>query len=195
MTNIGAQLRDNPLPLLLISAGVGLVMSRSLGRCGSGTGGSGICRDGDRAGDYTGRARSGLSTLVTEQPWVLGALGLLVGAALASGLPRSQIEQDYVGSAAQHLRDQASNMAAETYERAKAAASRAVDVASREFAAESDVGAGGAASGGPSSGGPSTATSHPTTGAGAHGVSAGAGGARPTETIAAGSTEGTKSQS
>ena len=71
----------------------------------------------DRAGDYTGRARSGLSTLVTEQPWVLGALGLLVGAALAAILPRSQIEQDFVGSAAQHVRDQASHMACETYER------------------------------------------------------------------------------
>jgi hypothetical protein len=49
MTNIGAQLRDNPLPLLLISAGVGLVMSRSFGTCGLGNGGSGSCRDGDRA--------------------------------------------------------------------------------------------------------------------------------------------------
>ena len=148
----------------------------------------------DRAGDYTDRARSGLSMLVTEQPWVLGALGLLVGAALAAILPRSQIEQDYVGSAAQHVRDQASNMACETYERARTAASRAVDVASRECAAESDIGAAGAASGGLSSGGPSTSTSHATSGAAAHGVSAGAGGARPTETIAAGSNEGAKNQ-
>jgi hypothetical protein len=264
MTNIGAQMRDNPLPLLLISAGVGLMLSRTfrndgynggfsmyrddasgdlMRRTADPTAGFGNHRDDyrsrgsasssgmmssvrdsvssmtdtvssqasslvdnvrdtfsssvdrmsdmtDRAGDYTNRARSGLSTLATEQPLVLGALGLLAGAALAAMLPRTHLEEEYVGSAAQQLRDQASNMASETYERAKNAASKAAEVASQEFSGESDnKDKSSGASGGPSQ---QSGVSSPggTSAAGAHALgvsSTGAGGARPSETISAGS--------
>jgi hypothetical protein len=268
MSNIGAQMRDNPLPLLLISAGVGLMMSRSfrndgyrggfsmyrddasgdlMRRTADPTAGFGNERDDyrsraasassgvissvrdtvssvtdtvsqqassladtvrdtysssvdrmsemtDRAGDYTNRARSGLSTLATEQPLVLGALGLLAGAALAAMLPRTQLEEEYVGSAAQQLRDQASNMASDTFERAKGAASKAVEAASQEFSGEQDKSSN--ASGGPSQSGVSSTGGTSTSGAAALGVStSGAGGARPSETIAAGSSgQGAKSK-
>lgn len=237
MSNLGAQMRDNPLPLLLISTGVGLMMSRSfrnegyhgglgmyrddasgdlMRRSADPTAGYGNHRDAyrsrapsqqgmmsslreavstsvdsmsdmtDRAADYTNRARSGLSALATEQPLVLGALGLLAGAALAAMLPRTQVEEDYVGSAARQLRDQASSMASETYERAKSAASKAAEVASQEFSGETEKDKPQAASGGPSQSASSHAGS--TAGASALGVSpAGAGGARPSETISAGS--------
>jgi len=269
MSNIGAQMRDNPLPLLLISAGVGLMMSRSFRNDGY-RGGFGMYRDDasgdlmrrtadptagfgnerdyyrsraasassgvlssvrdtvssvtdsvsqqassladtvrdtysssvdrmsdmtDRAGNYTNRARSGLSTLATEQPLVLGALGLLAGAALAAMLPRTQLEEEYVGSAAQQLRDQASNMASETFERAKGAASKAVEVASQEFSGEQDKSSN--ASGGPSqSSGVSSPGGTSASGAAALGVStSGAGGARPSETISAGTPgQGAKSK-
>ncbi|MDB5544862.1 MAG: hypothetical protein JWO64_2011 [Hyphomicrobiales bacterium] len=268
MSNIGAQLRDNPLPLLLISAGVGLMMSRSF-RSDGYRGGFGMYRDDasgdlmrrtadptagfgnerddygsraasassgmmssvrdtvssvtdtvsqqassladtvrdtysssvdrmsdmtDRAGDYTNRARSGLSTLATEQPLVLGALGLLAGAALAAMLPRTQIEEEYVGSAARQLRDQASDMASDTFERAKGAASKAVEAASQEFSGEQEKSSN--ASGGPSQSGVSSPGGTSTSGAAALGVStAGAGGARPSETISAGTSgQGAKSK-
>jgi hypothetical protein len=150
----------------------------------------------DRAGDYTNRARSGLSTLATEQPLVLGALGLLAGAALAAMLPRTQIEEEYVGSAARQLRDQASNMASDTFERAKDAASKAVEVASQEFSGEQEKEKSSNASGGPSQSGVSSPGGTSTSGAAALGVStSGAGGARPSETISAGSSgQGAKSK-
>jgi ElaB/YqjD/DUF883 family membrane-anchored ribosome-binding protein len=146
----------------------------------------------DRAGDYSQRARSGLATLATEQPLVLGALGLLAGAALAAMLPRTQVEEEYMGSTAQRLRDEARHTAEDTYQRAKAAASKAVDkaaeVASQEFSGQGQTAK--AATGGPapfaspsaevaSSGGTA-----PSVAAGL-GISAGSGGARPTETISA----------
>jgi hypothetical protein len=287
MANIGAQLRDNPLPLLLISAGVGLMMSRRLMDSGY-HGGMGMYRDDDagdmmrrtadptagfgndrddyrsrsssggmlssvrdamntvtdrvssqassltdtmrgaysssmdrvsdmtgragdyvsdmggRAGDYTNRARSGLSTLATEQPLVLGALGLLAGAALAAMLPRTQMEEEYVGSAAAQLRDQATSMAQDTYERAKSAASKAAEAAT-EAAQQEFSGAGSSdqqgqqsgqqrasgSSGGPTQTSSSSGMSSPggtsAAGAKALGAQSGTAGARPSETIAAGS--------
>ncbi len=242
MTNIGAQMRDNPLPLLLIGTGLGLMISRSFRHDGY-YGGYGLYRDdtegdlirrvadptagfgydadeyrtrrsssargpiseqaaalrdnvaesmssasemfvegvsdlSDRASDVSQRARSGLSMLASEQPLVLGALGLLAGAALAAMLPRTQMEDEYMGDAARRLRDEARSSASDTIERAKHAASKAADVASREFSAEPES----HASGGPSP----TQGSHATPGASALGVSSGSGGARPSETISAG---------
>ncbi len=264
MTNIGAQMRDNPLPLLLISAGVGLMMSRSFRNDGY-SGGLGMYRDDasgdlmrrtadptagfgndrddyrsrpsssspgvlssigdamssmteavssqaasladnvrdtysssvdrmadmtDRAEDYTGRARIGLATLANEQPLVLGGLGLLAGAALAAMLPRTQMEADYVGAAAQQVRDQASSMASETMERAKSAASKAVEVVSEEFSGEAAP-SGSHASGGASQTAVASTGGASTSGAAALGVSpSGSGGARPFETIAAGASAG-----
>jgi len=278
MTNISAQMRDNPLPLLLISAGVGLMLSRTfrndgyqggfsmyrddasgdlMRRTADPTAGFGNDRDDyrsrsssssqgmmssvrdtmssvtdtvsnqasslvdtmrdtysssidrvsdmtDRASDYTRNARSGLSTLATEQPLVLGALGLLAGAALAAMLPRTQIEEEYVGSAAQQLRDQATNMASDTFERAKNAASKAAEVASQEFSGETSgsgsqssgsQSSGSKSSGGPTQSGVSSPGGTSTSGASALGVSSGTGGARPSETVAAGSSgQGSKSK-
>ena len=112
-------------------------------------------------------------------------VGLLAGAALAAMLPRTQLEEEYVGSAAQQLRDQASSMASDTFERAKGAASKAVEVASQEFSGEPEE---HKPSGGPSQSGLSSPGGTSTSGAAALGVStAGAGGARPSETISAGS--------
>lgn len=137
----------------------------------------------DRANDYTGRARSGLSTLASEQPLVLGALGLLAGAAIAAMLPRTRIEGEYLGDTAERLRSEARQMAGDTYERAKSAAvhaaEKATEVAKEEFAASGDHKDDGdkAPTGGPSSTGG-------TSSAGAASLSVGSGGARPTESIA-----------
>lgn len=234
-SNISAHMRDNPLPLLLISTGVGLMITRAFRDTGY-QGGYGMYRDtahgdltrrsadptagygnnrdeysasssshmslreeasalyesaseglsemSEQASDYTRRARSGLSALASDQPLVLGALGLLAGAAVAAMLPRTQMEEDYVGSAARQVRDQASDMASETFERAKHAAARAVDVAEEDFASSAPAEKAGA-SGGPSQSAASQEAAR-APGAGAMGVQSGAGGARPSETIAAG---------
>ncbi len=233
MMNIGAQLRDNPLSLLLIGAGVGLMITRNM--TNGYQGGMGLYRDdskgdmmrrlsdptagygshederrgsrdvlsraqeavssqaenirdtmmetyssasesvtemGERAAQMTQRATSGLATLASEQPLVLGALGLLAGAALAAMLPRTQIEDEYVRPAARQLRDQASSMANETLQRAKGAAGKVANVLSSEFSNETDKASSGA-SGGPTPSGMVPDKPEP-------------GSARPTENISAG---------
>lgn len=139
----------------------------------------------DRASDYTQRARSGLSTLATEQPLVLGALGLLAGAALAAMVPRTHMEEEYMGEAAQRLREEARNTATETYERAKSAAQKAAEAASQEFSGEQQDDKGKTeSSGGPQSAqGVSSPGGTSAAGAKALGLQSGAGGARPSETI------------
>ena len=209
--NISAQMRDNPLSVLLIGAGVGLMMTRSfgngetsamrpyrgedagdmIGRASEAVSNQAqnirdtmtesysaatesLSEMGERAVEYTQRATSGLSALATEQPLVLGALGLLAGAALAAMLPRTQLEDEYVRPAARQLRDQASSVASQTLERAKGVASKAADVITSEFVGDEHRGS-GAASGGPTGSG----TSKPQVGS-----------ARPTENISAGQGSG-----
>ena len=119
---IGEHMRGNPLPFLLVSAGVGLMIGRAW-RNGSDHGGHGLF--GDDQGDASKRSpvigkaalasatseapadrmRSGLAGLAQEQPLVLGALGLLAGAALATMLPLSPFEAQHVAGAAGPLRN------------------------------------------------------------------------------------------
>jgi hypothetical protein len=122
MMTIGEHMRGNPFPFLLVSAGVGLMIGRAWR--------NGADRFGhDPAGDDQGHAskrapglgksalsspasepatdrmRSGLAGLAQEQPLVLGALGLLAGAALAAMLPLAPFETQHVAGAAGPLRN------------------------------------------------------------------------------------------
>ncbi len=90
----------------------------------------------DRASDYAGQASAQLSDLgrrgarlMQEQPLLIGALGLLAGAALALLLPRSRIEERVIGPAADQLRDKASELGREAVDRAQHVAERTVDAA------------------------------------------------------------------
>ena len=71
--------------------------------------------------------KSKLSHLLDEQPLILGAIGLAVGAAIGAALPMTQAEDNLMGSTAHRLRDTASDAARHEIDGLRAAASEAVD--------------------------------------------------------------------
>ncbi|MCE3247680.1 MAG: hypothetical protein K0R41_1505 [Geminicoccaceae bacterium] len=84
---------------------------------------------GAYARQYGDRARRGFSYTLNEQPLVLGAIGLAVGAALGSILPRSEREDRLMGGTSDRLKQQAEELSREELAKAKAAARSAYDAA------------------------------------------------------------------
>lgn len=164
--NLGRQVRDNPLPVLLMGAGLGWLMTASRnGHAGAGpdvdamTEGAGrlgsraaetagsvsgaasaaaggarrasaragaFAHDaGDRLGQVGHRARDSWSYLAQEQPLVLGAIGIAVGAALAAAIPPTRAEDELMGETADTLKDEAR----EEVSRAKEAATEGTGAA------------------------------------------------------------------
>ncbi len=74
-----------------------------------------------------GEVKSKLSTLFDEQPLILGAIGLAVGAAIGAALPMTETEDSLMGSAAHRLRDTATDAARHEIDGLRAAAGEAVD--------------------------------------------------------------------
>jgi hypothetical protein len=83
-------------------------------------------RVADRSRRTYAQARSSVSHVVEEQPLVIGALGLAVGAALGAALPRTEQEDELMGDARDSLMDRASDTAHEYTERATDKARRAM---------------------------------------------------------------------
>ena len=157
---IGDIMRENPLPLALIGAGIGwLLLARarrpaadqppveeksfraaapvpeSSYAAGSSYGPgedlagfasahteSGWSVAAAKADDAQKTVRDGLSRAL-DKPLVLGLVGLVAGAALATALPRSGIEGRWLGPA----RDRAAELGREAMERARQAAGQAVE--------------------------------------------------------------------
>jgi ElaB/YqjD/DUF883 family membrane-anchored ribosome-binding protein len=80
----------------------------------------------DRSRRTYAQARSSVSHVVEEQPLVIGALGLAVGAALGAALPRTEQEDELMGDARDSLMDRATDTAHEYTERATEKARRAM---------------------------------------------------------------------
>lgn len=76
----------------------------------------------DWSGDVIDNIQDNISTLLREQPLVLGAVGIAVGAAVAASLPLTDIERDNLGSAAQSARTMAINATDQVIERAEGVA-------------------------------------------------------------------------
>jgi hypothetical protein len=77
-------------------------------------------------------ARDGLSELFRTQPLALGAIGLAIGAGIAAALPKTDVEDAYLGEASQTLRTQAAEIAGQQVDKATALASDVVEAASAE---------------------------------------------------------------
>lgn len=73
---------------------------------------------------------------IEDHPLLIGAIAAGVGAVIAAAMPRSDVEDRWIGPSAEHLREEAKHAAAEAGERAKAAAragyAAAVDTAREE---------------------------------------------------------------
>jgi Protein of unknown function (DUF3618) len=86
----------------------------------------------DYARRYGRRARRGFLDTLDEQPLVLGAIGLAVGAVLGSALPSTEREDRLMGDTRDRLKHRAADLGREQMERAQAAAGAAYDAAREE---------------------------------------------------------------
>ena len=86
----------------------------------------------DSARHYAERASSGWSHMVRDQPLVLGAIGLAIGAALGAGLPPTRREDELLGEYRDDLVDRAAETGKEQLERGKRVAAAAAGAASSE---------------------------------------------------------------
>ena len=105
-------------------------------------------------GRQASQAGSGISQLAREQPLIVAGVGFALGVALGLLIPLSRTEREVLGEQAEKLKDRASELASEGYERAKTVAQRADDAASETIKSETeDQGLTGSASGGGSENG------------------------------------------
>lgn len=88
------------------------------------------------ARDQARRARGELGALMDEQPLLMGAIGLAVGATVAALMPGTRREHDLMGEASQSFTDKAGEVAAEGYESLRESASQSVDELARSIAGE-----------------------------------------------------------
>ncbi len=86
-------------------------------------------RLGDATREKVDRVRNTYDDLVNEQPLALGAIGLAVGVLLASAAPRTRQEDEWMGSASDHVTDEARDAALDQVETVKAAVVAAKDAA------------------------------------------------------------------
>jgi hypothetical protein len=77
-------------------------------------------------------ARDGLTELFRAQPLALGAIGIAIGAGIAAALPKTEVEDAYLGEASQTVKAQAAEIAGQQVEKAAALASDVVDAAATE---------------------------------------------------------------
>jgi ElaB/YqjD/DUF883 family membrane-anchored ribosome-binding protein len=138
--NLGGTAKQNPLPVALTTIGLAWLMA--LGRQpaqqndGSSMSSSGLretlssakervggtmssmresgAQLGESAREQWQRARGGIDYLVNEQPLVLGAIGLALGAVLGAAAPRTRFEERTVGDAARKVTEKAKEVAETT---------------------------------------------------------------------------------
>jgi len=77
-------------------------------------------------------ARDGFSELFRAQPLALGAIGLAIGAGIAAALPKTDVEDAYLGEASRTLKTEAAEIAGQQVEKATALANDVVEAASAE---------------------------------------------------------------
>lgn len=72
------------------------------------------------------RVRTGYDSIVREQPLVLGAIGLALGALMAAGLPRTREEDQLMGEASDRLTEKAKELGQQQVEKVQQVASGAL---------------------------------------------------------------------
>jgi ElaB/YqjD/DUF883 family membrane-anchored ribosome-binding protein len=80
---------------------------------------AGLTRTSGTAQAQTERVREGFNSLLTEQPLLLGALGIAVGAAIGAALPPTEQEDRLFGSARDKALSEVKQRGTETYEQVR----------------------------------------------------------------------------
>jgi hypothetical protein len=90
----------------------------------------------DTASDLSGRAGKTVLETIEQNPLVVAGVGLLIGALIASALPRSDIEDGLIGGASSAVKKRAQAAASQGIDAAKEAAGEVYDKAVRQAEAE-----------------------------------------------------------
>lgn len=94
---------------------------------------------GQRSQEQYYRAKDSFSQLLEEQPLVVGALGLAMGAALGAILPTTRRENELLGQTRDELLERATETAREQTEHVKQSAQRVMEVAKEEVGRVTEV--------------------------------------------------------
>ena len=70
---------------------------------------------GQSVAEQAGRAQNAISELIREQPLIVGAIGLAIGAVIGASLPRSRREDELMGEASASLKATAAETAREQF--------------------------------------------------------------------------------
>lgn len=93
-----------------------------------------------RASAYRRQAQQGIGEVLEREPLLLGALGLVVGAAIGVALPHTELEDHAVGPFRDKVVEKGKALAQETFEKAGDAAGAAYGVVKEQFAASGEEG-------------------------------------------------------
>jgi len=85
-----------------------------------------------RSADLFDSARSRLNQMLDEQPLLLGAVGLAIGAGIAASLPSTRIEAAYFGDSADELKSKAAAFVGQQTEQIHTMADQALDAVGEE---------------------------------------------------------------
>lgn len=96
----------------------------------------GVSRAGDQASYYGRRARRTFLDTLQEEPLVLGAVALAVGAAIGAALPSTRTEDEWLGETRDRLRDEAVGYGREAIDKAGTVAQKAYEAGSAEAEAK-----------------------------------------------------------
>jgi hypothetical protein len=139
--NVGATVRDNPVPIALLAAGVAsLIASERMGKARSDAGPGRADRDRsrDKSALLSARLRGGLAQVrdtsvrnFEDEPLLVAGLGLAVGAALGALLPLSERERRTLGPTRERVLEHARQAVREGAERVRDGAERVRDGAER----------------------------------------------------------------
>jgi hypothetical protein len=83
-----------------------------------------------------GTLRQNLADTFERQPLLLGAIGLAIGAGMASAVPRTQMETDMVGETADRVKSQVADLASTTVDKVTETAERTLEAVKQEAAAQ-----------------------------------------------------------
>lgn len=87
-----------------------------------------------RAAEYRDRAQSGFARVLESEPLLLGAVGLIVGAAIGAALPHTELEDHAVGPLRDRLLDKGKTLAHDGLEQAGEVAKAAYEGVKDELA-------------------------------------------------------------